>query len=231
MTKVAIVIFAVSITLVVLAFWPMYFSRPFAATDSYTHFHAILGSVWLALLIMQPLAIHNYRYSLHRWVGRSSYILAPLFFIAGILLSHHRLVSMDEATFTNEGYSHFLPFYASVVFAVAYLLGVRYRQLPEAHGRFMLCTGVPLIDPVIGRILFFYFPSLPHPLLYQAVTFSLATAIAGILVFSYRGQRSPKRALVGYFVLLVTLELAWFTFASTFAWFYLVAWFRELPLT
>jgi hypothetical protein len=138
---------------------------------------------------------------------------------------------MDEATFLTEGHSHFLPFYASIVFAAAYLLGLRYRHLPEAHGRFMLCTAVPLIDPVIGRIIFFYFPSLPHPLLYQAITFSLATTMAAILVFSYRGDLSAKRALVGYFVLLVALELAWFTLASTAAWLQPVSWFRSLPLT
>jgi hypothetical protein len=231
MTKAASVLLAGSVPLVVLAFWPMYLSRPFAASDRYTHLHAIAGSLWLALLIVQPVTIHNYRYGLHRMLGRTSYVLAPVFFVAGILLSHYRLVSMDEATFLTEGHSHFLPFYASIVFAAAYLLGLRYRHLPEAHGRFMLCTAVPLIDPVIGRIIFFYFPSLPHPLLYQAITFSLATTMAAILVFSYRGDLSAKRALVGYFVLLVALELAWFTLASTAAWLQPVSWFRSLPLT
>ena len=231
MTKIASIIIAASAPLVVLAFWPMYLSRSFAGIDRYTHLHAIAGTFWLVLLLVQPLAIHRHHYTLHRALGRSSYVLAPLFFIAGILLSHHRLVSMDEAMFAAEGYSHFLPFYASVVFATAYLFGLSYRHLQEAHGRFMLLTAMPLIDPVIGRLLFFYLPALPHPLLYQAVTFSLATVVAAVLVFSYRGQRSPRLALIGYFVLLVMLEAAWFTLARTGAWVYLVAWFRSLPLT
>ncbi len=231
MTKTASIILAASVPLAVLAFWPMYLSRPFTGTDRYTHLHAIAGTLWLCLLIVQPIAVHNYRYTLHRTLGRSSYVLAPLFFIAGILLSHHRLVSMDEPTFAAEGYSHFLPFYASVVFAAAYLFGLLYRHLPEAHGRFMLLTAMPLIDPVVGRVLFFYLPSLPHPLLYQAITFSLATVTAAVLVFSYKGTGSPRRALIGYFALLVTLEIAWFTLADTAAWVYLVAFFRSLPLT
>jgi hypothetical protein len=231
MTKIASIMIAISVPLVVLAFWPLYLSRPFAAADRYTHLHAIAGALWLGVLIVQPVAVHTYRYILHRAIGRGSYLLAPLFFLAGILLSHHRLVSMDEATFAAEGYSHFLPFYGSVVFAAAYLLGLRYRYLPEAHGRFMLLTVIPLIDPVIGRILFFYFPPFPHPLLYQAFTFSLATAAAALLVFSYSGQHSARRALFVYLALLVTLEISWFTLAPTDPWIYLVSWFRSLPLT
>ena len=164
-------------------------------------------------------------------LGRCSYVLAPLFVLAGVLLSHHRLASMSDATFAAEGYSHYLPFYASVVFAAAYALGLRYRRVPKAHGRFMLLTAMPLIDPVIGRVLFFYFPPLPSPWLYQAVTFALATAAAGLLVFSYRAQPAARRALVTYFSLLVALELGWFTFALTTPWLYVVAWFRSLPLT
>ena len=138
---------------------------------------------------------------------------------------------MSEATFAQEGYSHYLPFYASVVFAAAYSLGLCYRDVPKAHGRLMLCTAMPLIDPVVGRVLFFYFPPLPGHWLYQVVTFGLATAAAGLLVFTYRGGLAPRRALVGYFVLLVTLEVGWFTFSLTPPWLNAVAWFRNLPLT
>jgi hypothetical protein len=138
---------------------------------------------------------------------------------------------MSDETFAAEGHSHYLPFYASVVFAAAYALGLRYRRVPQAHGRFMLLTAMPLVDPVVGRVLFFYFPPLPGPRLYQGVTFALATAVAALLVFSYRAQPAARRALVAYFSLLVVLELGWFTFALTSPWLYAVAWFRSLPLT
>ncbi|HEY9401130.1 MAG TPA: hypothetical protein VIQ24_00455 [Pyrinomonadaceae bacterium] len=231
MTKIASIILAVSAPLVVVAFWPLYFSRPFAAIDPYTHFHALTGSLWFVLLIAQPLSIHYRRLALHRALGRCSYVIAPLFVLAGVLLSHHRLVSMSDETFAAEGYSHYLPFYASVVFSAAYALGLHYRRVPKAHGRFMLLTAMPLVDPVIGRVLFFYFPRLPSPGLYHALTFALATAAAALLVFSYRAQPAARRALVRYFSLLVALELGWFTLALTTPWLYVVAWFRSLPLT
>lgn len=231
MGKIASIILILSAPLIVVAFWPMYLSRPFATVDPYTHFHALTGTLWFVLLIAQPVSVRYRRLALHRALGRCSYLLAPLFVLAGVLLSHHRLASMNEATFAAEGYSHYLPFYASVAFAVAFALGLRYRRVPKAHGRFMLLTAMPLIDPVIGRVLFFYFPTLPNPWLYQAVTFTLATALAGLLVFSYRAQTAARRALITYFSLLVVLELGWFTFSLTSPWLYVVAWFRSLPLT
>jgi hypothetical protein len=231
MNKVSTLVLGLSAPLVIAAFWPLYLSRPFAAVDAYTHLHALTGTLWFGLLIAQPLLIQSRRHALHRALGRSSYVLAPLFMAAAMLLSHYRLASMSETTFAAEGYSHYLPFYATVVFGVAYALGLLHRRVPRAHGRFMLLTAMPLVDPVFGRVLFFYFPPLPNPSLYQGVTFGLATAIAALLVFSYKDLPAPRRALVGYFVLLVTLEVGWFTFARTAPWLHMVRWFRALPLT
>ncbi|MGI8424592.1 MAG: hypothetical protein ACR2NO_10890 [Chloroflexota bacterium] len=69
MTKVSSIILIFSVPLVVVAFWPLYFSRPFAAVDPYTHFHALTGSLWFVLLIAQPLSIRYRRLALHRGVG------------------------------------------------------------------------------------------------------------------------------------------------------------------
>ena len=231
MAKIATLVLIASVPLVVLAFWPLYLSRPFTSVDRYTHLHAAAGSLWLVLLIAQPAAIRARRFRLHRALGRVSYFLAALFAIAGMLLSHYRLASMDDAKFAAEGFSHYLPFYATTVFVLAYGLGLWYRHIPAAHGRFMLCTALPLIDPVVGRVIFFYGRPLPNPWLYQIVTFGIATVVAGILVFTYRGSARARRALIGYFVVLVALEVGWFVIAPTTPWLAVVRWFRGLPLT
>lgn len=231
MAKIASITFAVSVPFVILAFWPLYLSRPFATVDGYTHLHAVAGFLWLALLTAQSAVVHVRRFALHRMLGRISYPLAALFSISSVLLSHHRLASMDDATFLSDGFGHFLPFYAMVVFVLAYALGLRFRHSPAAHGRFMLCTAIPIIDPVFGRLLAFYLPPLPNPWLYQAVTFSVATAVAGILVFTFRGAMSARRALVGYFTVLVVLEAGWFAFSPTAVWLEIARWFRSIPLT
>ncbi len=212
MAKIASIILAASMPLVVAAFWPLYLSRPPASVDRYTHLHALAGSLWFALLVAQPSAIHARRFVLHRQLGRISYLLAALFAVAGVLLSHHRLKSMNDVTFAVEGSGHYLPFYATVVFVIAYAFGLWFRRMPSVHGRFMLCTAIPLVDPVLGRVLFFYEPQLPSPWLYQVVTFGVATVVAAALVFTYRGSAPARRALIAYFGVLVTLECGWLSF-------------------
>lgn len=231
MTKTASIIVAASVPLVALAFWPLYLSRPFASVDGYTHLHAAVGALWLVLLIAQPAAIHARRVALHRLLGRISYVFAACFAVASVLLSHHRLRSMSPEAFAAEGFAHYLPFYATLAFVLAYGLGLRFRRIPAAHGRFMLCTAIPLIDPALGRVLFFYFPPLPSPWLYQLATFSIATCVAAGLVFTYRGPTSARHALFGYLAVLVLLELGWFVVAPTPMWLEAVRWFRSLPLT
>lgn len=231
MARIATVVFTASVALVALAFWPQYLSRPFASVDRYTHLHAIAGTLWLGLLIAQPALFHARRFAAHRMLGRISYGLAALFALSSILLSHHRVVSMDAPTFATDGFAHYLPFYATVAFVLAYGLGLWFRRWPAAHGRFMLCTAIPLVDPVLGRIMAFYLPAFPGPWLYQAVTFTVATAIAGVLVFSFRGPAPARRALVAYFAVLVVLEIGWFVVSPTPAWLAAVRWFRSLALT
>jgi len=230
MAKIASVVLAASVPLVVLAFWPLYLSRPLATVDRYTHLHAVAGSLWLALLIAQPASIHARRFAVHRALGRVSYGLAALFAMSSILLSHHRLTAMNDAQFVADGSAHYLPFYATVVFVLAYGLGLWFRRSPAAHGRLMLCTAIPLVDPVLGRVLAFYLPALPSPWLYQVVTFGLATAMAGMLVFTFRGPAPARRALLGYFAVLVVLEIGWFVVSPTAAWLEAVRWFRSMAL-
>ena len=231
LAKISPIVIALCTPLVVLAFWPLYLSKSFSTVDRYSHLHAVVGSLWLLLLILQPLAIQKGWYRLHSRIGTVSYVVAPLFVIAGLLLSHQRLAAMTDEKFEIEGFGHYLPFYAVTVFAVAYILGLWYRRFDEVHGRFMLLTAIPLIDPVFGRVMAFYLPELPNPWLYQAITFSVATLLAGILVFSFRGKGGPKRALIGYFVFLVALEVGWFTVSLTSLWRSIMSLYRELPLT
>jgi benzodiazapine receptor len=77
----------------------------------------------------------------------------------------------------------------------------------------------------------FYFPTLPNPWLYQAVTFGVATVVAGVLVFSYRRGTPARWALNGYFAAFVLLELGWFVISPTRPWLEAARWFRGLSLT
>ncbi len=211
------------------AFWPLYLSRLGTGVDPYTHWHAILAVCWCTLLIAQPLLIPRHRQA-HRRIGTVSYALAPAFAIASLLLAHARFRAMDEAKFQHEAANLFLPLSAVFLFAVSYALALYYRHTLPLHARFMIFTGLPMIDPVLGRILFFYGPSLSNPLFYQAITFGLTDLIVVGLLLWPRLSNRLRTVYVVPAALFPAAHLGWFTFAQSSGWLPLASWFRSLPL-
>lgn len=222
--------FLALLLLAVLAFWPRYLSLLGSSIDPYTHLHATFATLWCLLLISQPvLARRNRR--LHRRLGALSYVIAPCFVAASLLLAHSRFRAMDEATFHQEAPSLFLPLSAVILFSASYVLAIRHRHTMALHARCMIATGLPMIDPVLGRILFYFGPPLPHPLHYQLVTFALTDALLLALVLRPPLAPSLRRAFLVPASLFPVFHIAWFTIAQRPEWLPFAAWFRRLPLT
>ena len=53
--------FASLLALAVLTFWPTYVSLPPSANHPYTHFHAAVATLWVLMLITQPILIRSGR--------------------------------------------------------------------------------------------------------------------------------------------------------------------------
>ncbi|HWR94038.1 MAG TPA: hypothetical protein VN192_02425, partial [Flavobacterium sp.] len=82
------------VIMTILGFWPTYFSKFFDGTANfnfYFHFHALMASLWIALLIVQPILIKKKKLPIHKRIGKLSFIILPLFFISVILLKHSRI--------------------------------------------------------------------------------------------------------------------------------------------
>jgi hypothetical protein len=214
-----------------VAFWPMYLSKNWAAIDRYTHAHALLGTLWMLTLVVQPvLILRGYR-TAHRIIGRTSLIVALGFFVSGLLLTHFRVSRMTEAAFAKEGIYIYLPLSVALLFAAACLLGIRWRRSMPVHARFLLSTALLLIDPVLARIMVFYVPPLPSNHLYQGITFTLIAAVMAYLVNSLP-QQAPGRTWYRNYCLGAAAILAlFFAVPYTGAWLAFVNWFRSLPLT
>lgn len=211
------------------AFWPLYLSRLGTNIDRYTHWHAFLAVCWCSLLISQPLLIPAHR-QLHRRLGAITYVLAPAFAIASLLLAHARFRAMELAKFHQEAAGLFLPLSAVFLFVVSYALAIYYRRTMALHARFMILTGLPMIDPVLGRILAFYFPAFPTPLLIQAITFGLTDIIiVGLLLRPHMSNRFQLAYGIPA-ALFPAAHVGWFTFAQGPAWLPFASWFRGLPL-
>jgi hypothetical protein len=221
--------FAGLLALALVAFWPSYLST-FPAGDFHVHTHASLMLLWFGFLFAQPLLIRRGRRDLHRLLGRVSYLLVPLIAAQSVLLAHARFRVLDESTLAAEGHFLFLPLSAAFLFLAVWLFGIQNRRRMPLHARYMLCTALPLIDPVVARLLFFYAPPLPHPLLYTVIGYGITDAILLALLLREKRGSAERRVFGILLALFAGTHLVWFTFGQTAAWLAFAHWFSGLRL-
>jgi len=215
----------------VAAFWPRYLSKPPRTVDTYTHVHAAIMVSWLLLLVVQPFLIRFRRRGLHRTIGALSYVLAPAVVVSALLLAHQRFKPMSALVFLGEAKNLYLPVSMAVVFAIAYAGAMVYRKVMPLHASFMVCTGLTMIDPIVGRLLFFYLPQLPRQNFYQAITYGLTDLILLRLIYAPGDDLHTRWALKAMFQVFLLAQILWFTLAPSPFWTPFASWFRSLPLT
>ncbi len=111
----------------------------------YIHLHAIIASVWIGILIVQPFLIVNKKFALHRKVGKLSYIVFPLLifsFVPQII----RIAHSD-----NPKYLFFSLADCSLLI-IFYTLAIYYKKLSSRHMRYMIATTLVFFGPTVGRI-------------------------------------------------------------------------------
>lgn len=220
----------VLLALAPVAFWPAYLSKPGAA-EATTHAHAALGTGWLLLLVIQPLLIRASRRSAHRLLGRVGVLVGAAFFVSSLLIAHRSVARMSPEQFALEGRFVYLPLAMAALFGGALVLAVRWRHHAALHARTMAATALPLLDPLIARLLFFYGPPLPAVALYQAPAFALSMAVLIALLLSLPAGSAARRSFRHFAVGSAAVLLGFFVVPPTAAWQSFAAWFRGLPLT
>ncbi len=126
--------------------------------DAVKHFHGITMMAWVLMLLLQPILIASKKFTLHRRVGRLSYVLAPLVLLSIFLINQHAYHESlkDPGEFQAIAFLS-LTFPPFVFFAVLYFLAIRYRHNTRLHMRFMASTAFLFIPPALDRVLIFYF--------------------------------------------------------------------------
>jgi hypothetical protein len=142
-------VFLLFIPLTFLGFYKTYFvlSPEFVGTvDFYTHIHAFVASIWITLLITQPLLIRFKYLKLHRFFGKISYFV----FFALILSFIPQMM--------KEYGKNLFPLNASFDIALLtlfYALAIKYKSNVAIHMRYMIALALIFIGPTLGRIIFF----------------------------------------------------------------------------
>lgn len=219
--------FAVFLVVALIAFWPSYLSR-IGAQTAYTHLHASTATLWMVLLIAQPALIRARRLDLHRMLGRLSLGLVPVVVGSMVLLAHSRISGLGGEAFAGQSYLLYLQISQVALFALCFGAAIWTRRRTELHARFMILTGVTLVDPVGVRLMVWADLGAWN---YQWLTFGLMDLVILGLIWLERDSprgRGVFPAMLPVFVLAQLPALLGFT--GTSVWRTFARWFAELPL-
>ena len=222
--------FAALLVIAVPAFWPTYFAPGFGASGGYVHLHAVSATLWMLMLISQPLLIRRYQFDLHRKLGTVSYVLAPLVVISMLLLANYRVRNVSAENYQVQTYVLFLQFSLAALFATSYGLAIWFRKQTDIHARFMVCTALTLIDPIFARLFFTIHPD--SVIYHQWFTYGLTDIVFIVLIWFDRknvAARSVFLTMLALFLALQIPALLWLTEWNV--WQAFARWFQSLPLT
>jgi hypothetical protein len=232
--------FVVFLGLTVWAFWPSYFVRLFEQPTVLHHAHGVVLAAWLVMLVTQAHLIRTQRRSLHRQIGKLSYVLAPAVVVVTTMFVHQRMAGLAGFAALPAAALHSLALMLGSLAAFAVFDGfaIAKRRDSQSHARWMVCTVFPMFTPVTDRLIAVHAPSLlgmlprieGSPVL-PIVGFAAADLILLALAWwDWRTNRRLDVFLVALGVLLV-YHVGTLTLHLVPAWHAFSVWFVGLPLS
>ena len=107
--------------------------------------HAFIASIWILMLIIQPLLILKKKYSLHRTIGKLSFIVFPLLILSFI----PQIIRIFNSGNINN---LFFPLADGLLLIIFYSLAIYNRRATPKHMRYMIATSIVFLGPTVGRI-------------------------------------------------------------------------------
>ncbi len=144
------------IVVVIFGFYKSYFSHFRDFNEGFTavtngditifhHLHATLATLWIFLLIIQPLLIRYRKFKIHKMIGKISYFIFPLLIFSFILLILNIFKSGQPVRAFN-------PIANCAFLILFYSLAVYKRKNTPTHMRFMIGTATVFLQPSLARI-------------------------------------------------------------------------------
>ncbi|PCJ82499.1 MAG: hypothetical protein COA49_00065 [Bacteroidetes bacterium] len=130
-----------------LGFYKTYFNQfpTFKETNTFIHIHAAIASIWILMLIAQPLLIRNKKNKLHKKIGKISYILFPLLILSFI-------PQMIKMVHSDNPAVLFFPLSDCIALIIFYSLAIYHKNTLSKHMRYMIGTAIVFLSPTLGRI-------------------------------------------------------------------------------
>ncbi|MDQ3277058.1 MAG: hypothetical protein M3Q06_01950 [Bacteroidota bacterium] len=223
--------FLLFIPLVAIGFYPTYFAVFFQPTASVIHIHFALMAVWVVVLVVQPFLFKYKKLTLHRTIGKFTYVLVPLLLISTFLMirfTYYRFLGMPEnaATLNRQAVLHTAATFVSITFlylgllALFYTLAVINRSKAAVHARYMVATSLTLLGPTVDRIIYAG-TSVTHlggVLPIETVAFVLADGILLFLLWKDYKARRPVKALSVSLLVYLAAQSCYFLLRDSDGW-------------
>jgi len=192
--------------------------------------HAALMVLWLLMLIAQAWFIRTKRFQLHRWVGRASFVIAPLVIVSALATFHEGLnravggITIEAVRIDTFSLGQVL------AFAVTWGLAILYRKRAPLHVRFMISTAFAVSTAILFRILFAWVFNLNIEALDTAAALNwilLTLPLLALIAMDWRAgiKRSPFWVVT---ILISVMHLGYWTFAKTDGWLEFCQWYEDL---
>jgi hypothetical protein len=198
----------------IAGFWIPYLSKIPAFDPSITlsvHIHAVLLFAWIALLVVQPLAIRFRAIPAHRFLGKASYGLMALivpFTVAMIWKEYHERLA-DGKCVTCALQAEFVSAAQLVITVAMYVLAIvriQNRDLPS-HMRFMICIAIFLLPAGLSRTLGYWFDV--GQVISQTVSLVvIETCLAALIAFDIRRELNARPYVTAFLAYNAT-ALVW----------------------
>ena len=225
---------ALLIPATLLAFWKTYSSGVTFSGRSATpvvHVHAALTALWVLMLIGQAWLVRTKRFRLHRWVGRSSFLIAPII-IWSAAVAVRGTIGRDAEGIVQGASPQIFGLGQVLVFAVTWGLAILYRKRTALHVRFMVSTVFAMGTAIgfrLARNWLGWVPGLDSIgglAIGNLVLLTLPLLVLIAVDWRMGMKRSPYWVVT---ILIALMHLGFPTIARTDAWLAFCLWYADLP--
>lgn len=165
------------------------------------HFHGAMMMTWLGFLVIQPMLIRFGKIRIHRWIGKLTYVIAPLLVASIVMVTKMVYAKMVPPVPDEERIGVIaLSIPGAIAFAIFYLCAIANRRNTPFHLRYMIATSLLMVGPGLGRALIVYYNMQLDPAV--DITNYLVIGIAAVCLVS---DIVRKRSWVPYSIILAVL--------------------------
>lgn len=214
---------------VLIGFWPSYFSVISTVTTG-PHVHGSLMMLWVVMLISQAFLIRGDHKDLHRAIGKTSFLIAPVAVWSGLAVAQDVLWRGPGGVTMAEAQDLTLPLAPIFGFALLWCLAIYYRKNRELHARFMISTGLAVASAATFRVFFFWVPGFGNNAAATHGAYIPLEILAVGLVIADRSKGFPRSPWLVLLLLLAFAHALYFGVAGSEAWHGFAEAFADVPL-